>query len=73
MTDENQKPTGPATPVKQKRPRNRPDGRGREPAGILAEQCDQHLLEITGGGALQVENREAQGGLVGRAYALEQA
>src|SRR3979411_2917233 len=24
-----------------------PDGRGREPAGILAEQCDQRLLEIT--------------------------
>src|SRR4029077_7985874 len=35
-----------------------PDGRGREPAGILAEQCDQRLLEITGGDALQVENRD---------------
>ena len=33
-----------------------PDGRGREPASILAEQCDQRLLEITGGDALQVEN-----------------
>src|ERR1700731_3350710 len=32
-----------------------PDGRGREPAGILAEQCDQRLLEIAGGNALQVE------------------
>src|ERR1700730_668362 len=32
-----------------------PDGRGREPAGILAEQCDQRLLEITGGDTLQVE------------------
>src|SRR6202171_5371410 len=35
-----------------------PDGRGREPAGILAEQCDQRLREITGGDALQVENRD---------------
>jgi hypothetical protein len=35
-----------------------PDGRGREAAGILAEQCDQRLLEITGGDALQVENRD---------------
>src|SRR6195256_558795 len=35
-----------------------PDGRGREPAGILAEQCDQRLLEITGGDALQIENRD---------------
>src|SRR5271156_5065175 len=35
-----------------------PDGRGREPASILAEQCDQRLLEITGGDALQVENRD---------------
>src|SRR3981189_3495293 len=38
--------------------REPPDGRGREPAGILAEQCDQRLLEITGGDALQVENRD---------------
>ena len=35
-----------------------PDGRCREPAGILAKQCDQRLLEITGGDALQVENRD---------------
>src|SRR4030088_3536886 len=35
-----------------------PDGRGREPAGILAEQCDQRLLELTGGDALQAENRD---------------
>src|SRR3979411_889170 len=38
--------------------RTPPDGRGREPAGILAEQCDQRLLEITGGDALQIENRD---------------
>ena len=35
-----------------------PDGRGREPAGILAEQCHQRLLEIAGGDALQVEDRD---------------
>src|ERR1019366_5629039 len=35
-----------------------PDGRGREPARVLAEQRDQRLLEITGGDALQVENRD---------------
>lgn len=35
-----------------------PNGRRREPAGILAKQCDQRLLEITGGDALQIENRD---------------
>src|SRR6266516_428188 len=34
-----------------------PDGRGREPAGVLAEQRDQHLLEVAGGDALEVEDR----------------
>ena len=29
-----------------------------EAAGILAERCDQRLLEITGGDALRVENRD---------------
>src|SRR5215831_1534188 len=33
-------------------------GRGREPAGILAEQRDQRLLEVAGGDALEVENRD---------------
>ena len=35
-----------------------PDGRGREPAGILAEQCEQRLLEVAGGDALEVEDRD---------------
>ena len=35
-----------------------PDGRGREPARVLAKQCDQRLFEITAGDALQVENRD---------------
>ena len=34
-----------------------PDGRGREPAGILAEQGDQRLLEVASGHALEVEDR----------------
>src|SRR5712675_108753 len=34
------------------------DGRGREPAGVLAEQCDQRLLEVTGGDTLEVEDRD---------------
>jgi hypothetical protein len=28
------------------------DGRGREPAGVLAEQCDERFLEVAGGNAL---------------------
>jgi hypothetical protein len=28
------------------------------PPAFLAEQCDQRLLEITGGDALQIENRD---------------
>jgi hypothetical protein len=35
-----------------------PDGRGREPAGILAEQRDQRLREVAGGDALEVEHRD---------------
>src|SRR5262249_56199524 len=35
-----------------------PDGRGREPAGVLAEQSNQRLLEIAGGDALEVEDRD---------------
>ena len=35
-----------------------PDGRGREPAGVLAEQCDERLLEVAGGDALEVEDRD---------------
>ena len=34
------------------------NGRGREPAGILAEQCEQRLLEIAGRDALQVKDRD---------------
>ncbi len=34
------------------------DGRGREPAGVLAEQRDQRLLEVAGGDALEVEDRD---------------
>ena len=35
-----------------------PDGRGREPAGVLAEQRRQRLLEVAGGDALEVEDRD---------------
>src|SRR4029077_7056464 len=35
-----------------------PDSRGRQAAGILAEQRDQRLLEIAGGDALEVEDRD---------------
>ena len=35
-----------------------PDGRGREPAGVFAEQRDQRLLEVAGGNALEVEDRD---------------
>jgi hypothetical protein len=34
------------------------DGRGREPAGVFAEQRDQRLLEVAGGDALEVEDRD---------------
>src|SRR6476619_7563124 len=34
------------------------DGRRRQPAGILAEQRDQRLLEVAGGDALEVEDRD---------------
>src|ERR1700730_17581124 len=34
------------------------NGRGREPAGVFAEQRQERLLEIAGGDALQVEDRE---------------
>ena len=33
------------------------DGRGREPAGVLAEQREERLLEVTGGDAFEVEDR----------------
>ena len=33
------------------------NGRGREPAGVLAKQRDQRLLEVAGGDALEVEDR----------------
>ena len=36
-------------------PRN---GRSRQPAGVLAEQGSQRLLEVAGGDALQVEDRD---------------
>src|SRR5207302_1752456 len=36
-------------------PRN---GRSREPAGVLAEQRAERFLEVTGGDALQVEDRD---------------
>src|ERR1700757_3579055 len=35
-----------------------PDGCGRQSAGVLAEQCDQRLLEVSGGDALEVEDRD---------------
>src|SRR5215207_1139291 len=34
------------------------DGRGRQPAGVLAKQCGQRLLEVAGGDALEVEDRD---------------
>src|SRR5271167_2178195 len=34
------------------------DGRGREPAGLLAEQCDERFLEVAGGDALEIEDRD---------------
>src|SRR5262249_11681394 len=34
------------------------DGRGRQPAGILAEQRDQRLVEVASGDALEVEDRD---------------
>src|SRR4029077_11513215 len=35
-----------------------PDGCGRQSAGVLAEQCDQRLLEVSGGDALEIEDRD---------------
>src|SRR5450759_3337378 len=35
-----------------------PDSRGRQPTGVLAEQHDQCLLEVAGGDALEVEERD---------------
>src|SRR5215470_14453553 len=34
------------------------NGRGREPAGVPAEQCDQRILEVAGRDALEVEDRD---------------
>src|SRR5213079_2132759 len=34
------------------------NGRGREPAGVPAEQCDQRVLEVAGRDALEVEDRD---------------
>jgi hypothetical protein len=34
------------------------DGRGREPAGVLAEQRDQRLPEVAGGDALEIKDRD---------------
>src|SRR5262249_15683583 len=34
------------------------DGRGRKPAGILAEQGDQCFLEVAGGDAFEIEDRD---------------
>src|SRR5271167_2606787 len=34
------------------------DGRGREPAGVLAEQCDERFLEVAGRDAFEIENRD---------------
>src|SRR5215468_3707229 len=34
------------------------NGRGREPAGVPAEQCDQRVFEVAGRDALEVEDRE---------------
>jgi hypothetical protein len=33
-----------------------PDGRGREPAGVLAKQRDERVFEVAGGDALEVED-----------------
>ncbi len=35
-----------------------PDGGGREPGRVLAEQRNQRLLEVTGGDAFEVEDRD---------------
>src|SRR6476619_2732605 len=35
-----------------------PDGCGRQSAGVLAEQCDQRLLEVSGGDPLEIEDRD---------------
>ena len=35
-----------------------PDGCGRQSAGVLAEQCDQRLLEVSCGDALEIEDRD---------------
>src|SRR6516164_2902629 len=35
-----------------------PDGCGRQSAGVLAEQCDQRLLEVSCGYALEIEDRD---------------
>jgi hypothetical protein len=37
------------------------DGRGREPAGVLAEQGDERFLEVAGGNALEIEDRDQSG------------
>ena len=34
------------------------NGRGREPAGVPAEQCDQRVLEVAGRDAFEVEDRD---------------
>ena len=34
------------------------DGRGREPAGVLAKQREERLLEVAGGDTLEVEDRD---------------
>ena len=34
------------------------NGRGREPAGVPAEQCDQRVLEVAARDALEVEDRD---------------
>src|SRR5260221_1074061 len=34
------------------------DGRGREPACVLAEQCEECLLAVAGGDTLEVEHRD---------------
>src|SRR5438309_7618755 len=35
-----------------------PNGRGREPAGVPAEQCDQRVLKVAGRDPLEVEDRD---------------
>jgi hypothetical protein len=35
-----------------------PNGRGREPAGVPAEQCDQRVLKVAGRDTLEVEDRD---------------